>query len=48
LFLEYEFSRNDELLTPWLAGQNAIDPDPLGAEVGKERSGLNSLVRKAN
>ena len=32
LFLEYEFSRNDELLTPWLAGQNAIDPDPLGAE----------------
>ena len=32
LFLEYEFSRNDELLTPWLSGQNAIDPDPLGAE----------------
>ena len=32
LFLEYEFSRNDEMLTPWLEGQNAIDPDPLGAE----------------
>ena len=32
LFLEYEFSRNDEMLTPWLAGQNALDPDPHGAE----------------
>ena len=31
-FQEYEFSRNDELLTPWLAGENAIDPDPLGVE----------------
>ena len=30
--MEYEFSRNDELLTPWMAGKNAIDPDPLGAE----------------
>ena len=32
LFLEYEFSRNDELLTPWQAGKNVIDLNPLGIE----------------
>ena len=32
LFMEYEFSRYDELLTSWLAGQNAIDQDLLGVE----------------
>ena len=30
--MEYEFSRYDELLTSWLAGQNAIDQDLLGVE----------------
>ena len=32
LFLEYEFSRNEELLNSWLDGQNAVDQDPLGTE----------------
>ncbi|HBL56863.1 MAG TPA: hypothetical protein DDZ36_13725, partial [Deltaproteobacteria bacterium] len=32
LFQEYEFSRNEDLLIPWLAGRNAIDPETLGTE----------------
>ena len=32
LFMEYELSRNEELLTPWVAGRNALDFDPLGTE----------------
>jgi len=32
LFLEYEYSRNDELINSWMKGKNAIDFDPLGTE----------------
>ena len=32
LFMEYELSRNDEILTHWLAGRNAFDQGPLGTE----------------
>ena len=32
LFLEYEFSRNEELITSWMKGKNAIELDYLGVE----------------
>jgi len=32
LFMEYELSRNDEIITSWMAGRNALDPDPLSTE----------------
>ena len=32
LFMEYELSRNDEILTHWLAGRNAFDQGPLETE----------------
>ena len=32
LFMEYELSRNEELLTSWVDGRNALDFDPLGTE----------------